>query len=294
MLHQTLCYIEETIEKYLLISPKVALLPDGVDWDFAIGFNNFSRHIMLQGKVAIITGASRGIGRAIAQSFAKAGATIVFTYSNPQNLSKVEELEQELKVCGIQAQGVLSDISNPEHAKTLVKTTLDNFGKIDVLVNNAGISRDGLLARLPLESWHATINTNLNGVFYLTQQVLSPMMRAKQGSIVNLSSIVGIRGNAGQSAYAAAKAGVIGFTKSVALEYASRNIRANAIAPGFITTDMTAYLHEGSKAEEYLQNIPLKRFGKVEDIANAALFLASDQAAYITGQVLSVCGGLNI
>lgn len=249
---------------------------------------------MLQGKTAIITGASRGIGRAIAIGFAKAGANVIFTYQNPQSLPKVEELEQELKGFGVQAQGILSDISKVEHAKSLVQVVLDNFGKVDILVNNAGISRDGLLARLSLESWQATIETNLNGIFYLTQQVLAPMMRAKQGNIINLSSIVGIRGNAGQSAYAASKAGVIGFTKSVALEYASRNIRCNAIAPGFIATDMTAYLHEGSKAEEYLKNIPLKTFGRAEDIANAALFLASEQSAYITGQVLSVCGGLNI
>lgn len=249
---------------------------------------------MLQGKTAIITGASRGIGRAIAMLFAKNGANVVFTYANPGNLNKVEELERELQAHGVRAQGLLSDISQLEHTKILVETVIENFGTVDILVNNAGISRDGLLARLPVAHWEATINTNLNGVFYLTQQVLSPMMRAKKGSIINLSSIVGIRGNAGQSAYAASKAGVIGFTKSVALEYATRNIRCNAIAPGFITTDMTAYLHEGDKANEYLKNIPLKSFGKPEDIANATLFLASEQAAYITGQVLSVCGGLNI
>lgn len=249
---------------------------------------------MLKGKTAIITGGSRGIGRAIALKFAKSGANVIFTYANPNNLTKVAELENELQSLGVQAQGILSDIADQDHAKKLVEKVLSNFNTVDILVNNAGISRDGLLARLSLAHWHETINTNLHGVFYLTQQVLAPMMRAKKGSIINLSSIVGIRGNAGQSAYATSKAGIIGFTKSVALEYAGRNIRCNAIAPGFIATDMTAYLHEGDKAQEYLKNIPMKSFGKAEDIANATLFLASDQASYITGQVLSVCGGLNI
>lgn len=244
---------------------------------------------LLDGKVAFVTGGSRGIGRAIVELFAQEGAKVAFTYTTPTP-----------QVEGLAAQGkgnILAIQSNVTDAKSCgeaVSKTIDTFSTIDVCVNNAGISKDNLLPRVTEEQFRQVMDVNVLGVYTVTKLVLPVMMRARRGSIVNMSSIVGLRGNAGQSAYAASKAAVIGFTKSVALEYAGRNIRANVIAPGFIQTDMTAYLQEGPQADSYLQRIPLKRYGQANEIAQVALFFASDMSAYVSGQVLSACGGLNV
>lgn len=243
----------------------------------------------LTGKVVLITGGTRGIGKGIVQLFHHAGAEIAFTYS--ASSSAAETLINELN-SGPKIQAYQSDAANYVAAENLVNQVLADFGRIDVLINNAGITRDTLLMRMTEQQWDEVINTNLKSVFNLTKQVIKPMMKQRSGSIINLSSVVGVFGNAGQANYAASKAGIIGFSKSVAKELGSRNIRCNAIAPGFIQTEMTGELDEKT-IDNYLANIPLKKFGSVADVAEACLFLASDASAYITGQVLSVCGGLN-
>jgi len=244
---------------------------------------------LLDGKVALVTGASRGIGRAIANELAREGAAVAFTY-----LSSVEQgnaLEAELKALGVNAKGYRSDASKFDQAEQLVTDVLADFGKLDVLVNNAGITKDGLLMRMSEEQWDQVLEVNLKSVFNLTKAAIKPMMKAKAGSIINLSSVVGISGNAGQTNYSASKAGIIGFTKSVALELGSRNIRSNVIAPGFIETEMTAQLDEKVVAE-WANAIPMKRGGKPEEVAKAVTFLASDMSSYVSGQVLQVCGGM--
>lgn len=244
---------------------------------------------ILEGKVALITGASKGIGRAIAQKYAEMGAQVAFTYLS--SVEKGQQLEQELADYGTKCKGYRSDASDFGQAEQLVERVVADFGRLDVLVNNAGITKDGLLMRMSEEQWDAVINTNLKSVFNLTKAATKPMMRQKSGSIVNLTSVVGIKGNAGQANYAASKAGIIGFTKSVALELGSRNIRSNAIAPGFIETEMTGELDQ-SVVEEWKKAVPLRRAGTPEDVAHCAVFLASDQSAYISGQVLQVDGGM--
>ncbi|HVV06445.1 MAG TPA: 3-oxoacyl-[acyl-carrier-protein] reductase [Puia sp.] len=247
---------------------------------------------LLEGKIAIVTGASRGIGEAIAIKLAEHGAGIAFTYLSSEE--KARTLEDKLKGFGVKAKAYKSNAGVYAECEALVNDVMKEFGAVDVCVNNAGISKDNLLLRLTPEQWDEVMDINLKSVFNMTKQVIRPMMKARKGSIINMSSIVGIRGNAGQSSYAASKAGIIGFTKSVALELGSRNIRCNAIAPGFVETDMTHYLKEGEGAKAFLEKIPLGRFGSAEEIANTTLFLASDMSSYITGQAISVCGGLNI
>lgn len=249
---------------------------------------------LLQGKVAIVTGAARGIGAAIALKLAEQGAHIAFTYVSDASAEKAAVLEAEIKKLGVNAKGYQTNAADFAACETFVTNVLADFGTIDVCVNNAGISKDNLLLRMTAEQWDEVMDTNLKSVFNMTKQVIRPMMKAKSGSIINMSSIIGIRGNAGQSSYAASKAGIIGFTKSIALELGSRNIRCNAIAPGFIETDMTHYLNEGDAGKAFLEKIPLGRFGKAEEIANTTLFLASELSSYVTGQVISACGGLNI
>jgi 3-oxoacyl-[acyl-carrier protein] reductase len=249
---------------------------------------------LLAGKVSIVTGAARGIGAAIALKLAGHGSDIAFTYVSDSSAEKAAALAQQISALGVKAKAYQSNAGDFAACEVFVNDVLKDFGKVDVCVNNAGISKDNLLLRLSAEQWDDVMDTNLKSVFNMTKQVIRPMMKAKAGSIINMSSIVGVRGNAGQSSYAASKAGIIGFTKSVALELGSRNIRCNAIAPGFVETDMTHYLKEGEGATEFLKKIPLGRFGRAEEIADTTLFLASDMASYITGQVLSVCGGLNI
>src|SRR6266436_3130805 len=249
---------------------------------------------LLEGKVAIVTGASRGIGEGIALKFAEHGAHIAFTYVSDSSAEKAFALEEKLRGFGIKAKSYKSNAADFSQCEELVKDVLKEFITIDICVNNAGISKDNLLLRMSPEQWNEVIQVNLKSVFNMTKQVIRPMMKAKKGSIINMSSIIGIRGNAGQSSYAASKAGIIGFTKSIAHELGSRNIRCNAIAPGFIETDMTDYLKEGESAKSFLDKIPLGRFGSAEEIANVTLFLASDMSSYITGQVISACGGLNI
>ncbi len=246
---------------------------------------------LLENKVAIVTGASRGIGEAIALKFAEQGAHVAFTYRSSEEKARV--LEDKLKGLGVNAKSYKSDAADYGAAEQLAADVMKEFGNIDICVNNAGISKDNLLMRLTEEQWDEVMQANLKSVYNLTRQVIRPMMKARTGSIINLSSVVGMRGNAGQSSYAASKAGIIGFTKSIALELGSRNIRCNAIAPGFVETDMTHYLKDGG-AEKWFEKIPLQRFGKPEEIADAALFLASDMSTYISGQVLSVCGGMNV
>ncbi len=249
---------------------------------------------ILEGKVAIVTGAARGIGAAIALMLAEHGADVAFTYVSDSSAEKASALETQMQAMGVKARAYKSNAGVYAECEALVNGVLKEFGKIDICVNNAGISKDNLLLRMTPEQWDEVMDINLKSVFNMTKQVIKPMMKAKSGSIINMSSIVGVRGNAGQSSYAASKAGIIGFTKSVALELGSRNIRCNAIAPGFIETDMTHYLKDGDGATEFLKKIPLGRFGKAEEIASTTLFLASDMSSYITGQVLSACGGLNI
>ncbi len=247
---------------------------------------------LLENKIAIITGASRGIGEAIALKLAEHGANIAFTYLSSEE--KAIALEEKLSGFGVKAKAYKSNASVYAECEIFVNDVMKEFGTVDICVNNAGISKDNLLLRLTPEQWDDVININLKSVYNITKQVIRPMMKAKKGSIINMSSIIGIKGNAGQSSYAASKAGIIGFTKSIAHELGSRNIRCNAIAPGFIETDMTHYLKDGDASKSFLEKIPLGRFGKAEEIANTALFLASDMSSYITGQVLSTCGGLNI
>ena len=249
---------------------------------------------LLEGKTAIVTGAARGIGEAIALKFAEQGANVAFTYVSDSSAEKANALEQRLQGLGVKARAWKSNAGDLAQCETLVNEVMQEFGTVHILVNNAGISKDNLLMRMSPEQWNEVIQVNLNSVFYMTKQVIRPMMKARAGVILNMSSIIGEIGNAGQASYAASKAGIIGFTKSVAKELGSRNIRCNAIAPGFVETDMTSYLKEGEAAEKYKAGIPLGRFASGEDIANACLFLASDMGSYVTGQVISVCGGLNI
>lgn len=249
---------------------------------------------LLEGKVAIVTGAARGIGEAVALKFAEHGANVAFTYVSDSSKERAMTLEARLQGMGVKAKAYQSDAGNYAACEALVNDVLATFGTVDILVNNAGISKDNLLLRMTPEQWEQVMQTNLNSVFYMTKQVVRPMMKAKSGSIINMSSVIGEMGNAGQTSYAASKAGVIGFTKSVAKELGSRNIRCNAIAPGFVETDMTSYLKEGEAADKYKAGIPLGRFASAEDIANVTLFLASDLSSYITGQTISACGGLNI
>ena len=245
--------------------------------------------MLLQGKIAIITGASRGIGKSIAKSFIAQGATVAFTYRSSEE--KAIELEKELTVNGGKAKGFKSDASKMADAESLVKDVLEAFGTIDIVVNNAGITDDTLLIRMSEEQWDRVINVNLKSCFNLTKAVLKTMLKARFGSIINISSVVGVQGNAGQVNYAASKAGILGFTKSIALELGSRNIRCNAIAPGFIETEMTAKL-DPDTVQGWRNAIPLKRGGTPEDVANACIFLASDMSSYVTGQTLNVCGGM--
>jgi len=249
---------------------------------------------LLQGKTAIVTGAARGIGEAVALKFAAHGCNVAFTYISDSSKEKAEALEQKLIALGVKAKAYQSNAADFAACESFVNDVLKEFGNVDICVNNAGISKDNLLLRMTPEQWNEVINVNLNSVFYMTKQVIKPMMKARAGSIINMSSIIGEIGNAGQSSYAASKAGVIGFTKSVAKELGSRNIRCNAIAPGFVETDMTTYLKDGEGADKYKAGIPLGRFASAEDIANVTLFLASDLSIYVTGQTISACGGLNI
>ncbi len=244
---------------------------------------------LLQDKVVLITGASRGIGKSIAEECVKQGAIVAFTYLSSEE--KARALEVELSVNGGVAKGFKSDAAKYDDAQTLVDDVVAQFGTIDVLVNNAGITRDTLLMRMSEEQWDEVMNTNLKSAFNLTKAVQRPMLKAKKGSIINMSSVVGVSGNAGQSNYAASKAGLIGFTKSIAQELGSRNIRCNAIAPGFIETEMTAALDQ-NVVEEWRKSIPLKRGGSPKDVADLTVFLGSDMSTYITGQTINVCGGM--
>ncbi len=244
---------------------------------------------LLQGKNVIITGASRGIGRGIAKTFAEHGANVAFTYSSSEG--PAVELEKELKAAGVEAKAYKSNAASFDEAESLVSSVLEDFGGIDVLINNAGITKDNLLMRMGEEDFDTVIEVNLKSVFNMTKAVQRTMLKQRHGSIINMSSVVGVKGNAGQTNYAASKAGMIGFTKSVALELGSRNIRCNAIAPGFIETEMTDKLDEKT-VQGWRDAIPLKRGGSPEDVANTCLFLASDMSAYITGQVINVDGGM--
>lgn len=249
---------------------------------------------LLDNKVAIVTGAARGIGEGIALKLAEQGAHIAFTYVSDSSAQKAAALEEKLKALGVKAKAYQTNAGDYAACEAFVNDVVKEFGSVDICVNNAGISKDNLLLRLSPEQWDEVINTNLKSVYNMTKQVIRPMMKARSGSIINMSSIVGISGNAGQASYAASKAGIIGFTKSVAKELGSRNVRCNAIAPGFVETDMTHYLKEGDTGKSFLDNIPLGRFGTTEEIANTTLYLASPLSSYVTGQVISVCGGLNI
>ncbi|MCU0348043.1 MAG: 3-oxoacyl-[acyl-carrier-protein] reductase [Saprospiraceae bacterium] len=245
----------------------------------------------LAGKTALITGGSRGIGAAIVRRFVEEGASVAFTYLS--SAEKANALAAELATAhGVPVKAYPSNAADFAQAEALVSDVLRDFGKIDILVNNAGITRDNLMLRMTEEQWDEVINTNLKSVFNLTKHALKPMLKAKSGSIINMSSIVGVTGNAGQANYAASKAGIFGFTKSIAKEVGSRNIRCNAIAPGFIETEMTEALDEKTK-EAYFANIPMKRFGRGEEVANVCVFLGSDGSSYLSGQTLSVCGALN-
>ena len=246
---------------------------------------------LLKGKVAVVTGAARGIGRMIALRFAQEGADVAFTdLARDENM---ESLEKELSDLGVKAKGYVSDASNYEQAHQVVDQVIEDFEKVDVLVNNAGITRDTLLMRMNEEMWDLVIKVNLKSVFNFTKAVQKYMLKARTGSIINMSSVVGVNGNAGQSNYSASKAGILGFTKSVAKELGSRSVRCNAIAPGFILTDMTDKLPDNVK-EEWIKTIPLRRGGLPEDVANVSVFLASDLSSYMTGQTLQVCGGMSV
>ena len=244
---------------------------------------------LLQRKNAIVTGATRGIGKGVALKLAEQGANIAFTYVSSEE--KALALENELKAFGIKAKAYKSDASLMKDAEELIKDVLENFESIDVLVNNAGITKDNLLMRMSEEDFNRVLEVNLKSIFNMTKAVQRTMLKQRSGSIVNMTSVVGVKGNAGQSNYAASKSAIIGFTKSIALELGSRNIRCNAIAPGFIETEMTRALQQ-DQINEWAESIPLKRSGKAEDVANTSLFLASDMSSYITGQVMNVCGGM--
>jgi 3-oxoacyl-[acyl-carrier protein] reductase len=244
---------------------------------------------LLGNKVAVVTGATRGIGKGIALKFAEQGANVAFTYVS--SVEKANELEKELAALGVKAKGYKFDAADFKACDEFMNSVVTEFGTVDILVNNAGITRDTLLMRMTEQQWDEVINANLKSVFNLTKAVQRPMLKQRKGSIINMSSVVGVKGNAGQANYAASKAGIIGFSKSVALELGSRNIRCNSIAPGFIETEMTGALDQ-KVVEQWRESIPLKRGGTSEDVANLALFLASDMSAYITGQVINVCGGM--
>jgi 3-oxoacyl-[acyl-carrier protein] reductase len=244
---------------------------------------------LLENQNIIVTGASRGIGRGIALKVAEQGANVAFTYLSSE--AKAKELEAEIQAKGVKAKAYHSDAADYKAAEQLVTDVLADFGRVDTLVNNAGITKDGLLMRMSEEQFDAVIKANLKSVFNLTKAIQRPMLKERKGSIINITSVVGLRGNAGQSNYAASKAGIIGFTKSVALELGSRNIRCNAVAPGFIETEMTGALDEKVVAQ-WRESIPLKRGGTADDVANAVVFLASEWSTYITGQVIQVCGGM--
>ncbi len=245
---------------------------------------------LLQEKVALITGGSRGIGAAIVQRFAEQGAQVAFTYRS--SAAQAEKVAGTASEQGVTVKAYQSDAGDFAQAEALIKSVLEDFGRIDILVNNAGITQDTLMLRMSEEQWDKVIATNLKSVFNLTKHALRPMMKNRGGSIINMSSIVGITGNAGQANYAASKAGIIGFSKSVAKEMGARNVRCNVIAPGFIETEMTGELDEKTK-EAYLNNIPLRRLGQAAEVADACVFLGSDLSAYVSGQTLSVCGALN-
>lgn len=245
---------------------------------------------MLNGKTALITGASRGIGKGIAEVFARNGANIAFTYAS--SVEKAQAFEKELtEKYGTKVKGYQSDASDFNAAQTLADQVIADFGSIDVLINNAGITRDTLLMRMTEQQWDEVMDTNLKSAFNMTKACLKTFLKNRAGSIINMTSIVGITGNAGQANYAASKAGMIGLTKSVAKELGSRNVRCNAIAPGFIETEMTASLDENIR-KQWVESIPLKRGGTTDDVANACLFLASDLSTYVTGQTINVCGGM--
>ncbi|NRF39919.1 MULTISPECIES: 3-oxoacyl-[acyl-carrier-protein] reductase [Pedobacter] len=244
---------------------------------------------LLEGKTALVTGASKGIGRKIAEKFAEHGANVAFTYLS--SVEKGEALEQELQSFGTKVKGYRSDASKFDEAEKLISDIVADFGALDIVVNNAGITKDGLLMRMSEENWDEVINVNLKSVFNVSKAASKVMMKARKGSIINMSSVVGVQGNAGQANYAASKAGIIGFSKSLAKELGSRNIRTNVIAPGFIRTEMTDVL-DPKVVQGWEDGIPLKRAGETDDVANACVFLASDMSAYVTGQVLSVCGGM--
>lgn len=245
---------------------------------------------LLENKTAIVTGGSRGIGEAIVLKFAEQGANVAFTYLSSEE--KAKALEAKVAAMGVKVKGYKSDAADYDAAEKLVADVLADFGNIDICVNNAGISRDNLLLRVTPEQWDEVMQANLKSVFNLTKHVIRPMMKNKKGSIINMSSVVGVSGNPGQTSYSASKAGIIGFSKSVAQEYGGRNVRCNAVAPGFIETDMTNYLKEGD-AQQWFAKIPMARFGKPEEVADVCVFLASDLSSYVTGQVISTCGGLN-
>jgi 3-oxoacyl-[acyl-carrier protein] reductase len=249
---------------------------------------------LLEGKTAVVTGAARGIGEAIAIKFAEHGANVAFTYVSDGSTEKAKALEEKLTGMGVKAKAYQSNAGDFAACESFMTEVLATFGTVDICVNNAGISKDNLLLRMTPEQWDDVMQTNLKSVFNMTKQVLKPMLKAKSGSIINMSSVIGVMGNAGQSSYAASKAGIIGFSKSMAKELGSRNIRCNVIAPGFVETDMTHYLKDGEASDKYKSDIPLGRFASAEDIANVALFLASGLGSYLTGQVISACGGLNI
>jgi len=244
---------------------------------------------LLEGKTALVTGASKGIGRKIAEKFAEHGANVAFTYLS--SVEKGEALEKELQSFGTKVKGYRSDASKFDEAEKLINDIVADFGALDIVVNNAGITKDGLLMRMSEENWDEVINVNLKSVFNVSKAASKVMMKARKGSIINMSSVVGVQGNAGQANYAASKAGIIGFSKSLAKELGSRNIRTNVIAPGFIRTEMTDVL-DPKVVQGWEEGIPLKRAGETEDVANACVFLASDMSSYVTGQVLSVCGGM--
>lgn len=245
---------------------------------------------MLSGKTALITGASRGIGMGIAENFAKNGCNIAFTFASSVEKAKAFEAELSSKY-GVKVKGYQSNAANFQESETLAQSVIADFGKVDILINNAGITRDTLMLRMTEEQWDEVINTNLKSAFNLTKAFLKHFLGNRAGSIINMTSVVGITGNAGQANYAASKAGMIGFTKSIAKELGSRNVRCNAVAPGFIETEMTHALDETVK-KSWLETIPLKRGGTPDDVANVCLFLASDMSAYVTGQTISVCGGM--
>ena len=244
---------------------------------------------LLEGKTAIITGGSRGIGKAIVEIFVKQGANVAFTYSSSSDAAKA--IENELSTNNVKVKSYKSDASNFEEAQLLAASVLEVFGSIDILINNAGITKDNLLMRMSEEDFDRVIQVNLKSVFNMTKAVQRTMLKQRKGSIINMSSVIGVKGNAGQSNYAASKAGIIGFTKSMAIELGSRNIRSNAIAPGFIVTEMTEELGEET-IKQYFEAIPLKRGGSPEEIANTCVFLGSDMSSYVTGQVLNVDGGM--